>query len=151
MIVFQEIVSNPLDVMCNCHGSHVLRSLLHLCKGVSLESSEFHSRKSSKVLAERLNIKAPRPNGDSGFHIGFPESLKLLVFGLLKGARKDVRILQVDQFGSLVIQVLFYEIYYYIVVSSFFFNFFIYVFKNFKLTKYSWLASMIIYIRQLDS
>ncbi|KAG7025929.1 Pumilio-like 23, partial [Cucurbita argyrosperma subsp. argyrosperma] len=103
-VICKEIVSNPLDVMCNCYGSHVLRSLLHLCKGVSLESSEFHSRKSSKVLAERLNIKAPRPNGDSGFHIGFPESLKLLVFGLLKGARKDVRILQVDQFGSLVIQ-----------------------------------------------
>lgn len=109
MIVFQEIVANPLDVMCNCYGSHVLRSLLHLCKGVTPESSDFHTRKSSTVLAERLNIKAPRSNGDGGFHMGFPALLKLLVSGMLKGARKDVRILQVDQYGSLVIQVLFYE------------------------------------------
>lgn len=109
-ISFQEIVANPLDVMCNCHGSHVLRSLLHLCKGVRPESSEFHTRKST-VLAERLNVKAPRYNGDGEFHTGrgFPEILKFLVSGLLKGARKNARILQVDQYSSLVIQVLFYE------------------------------------------
>lgn len=84
--------------MCNCQGSHVLRSLLHLCKGVPPESSE------------RLNVKAPRFNGDHGFHIqrGFPDLLKSLISGMLKGARKDVRIVQVDQYGSLVIQVLFY-------------------------------------------
>lgn len=93
--------------MCNCHGSHVLRSLLHLCKGLPPESSDFHTRKSSTTLAERLNVKAPRFNGDHGFHIaqGFPELLKLLISGMLKGARKNVRILQVDQYGSLVIQV----------------------------------------------
>lgn len=111
IIVFQEIVANPLDVMCNCYGSHVLRSLLHLCKGVTSDSSEFHTRKSSTVVAERFNVKAPRSSGDSGFHNerGFPELLKLLVFGMLKGARKDARILQVDQYGSLVLQVLFYK------------------------------------------
>ncbi|XP_038898236.1 pumilio homolog 23 isoform X1 [Benincasa hispida] len=105
-VICKEIVANSLDVMCNCHGSHVLRSLLHLCKGVPLESSEFHTRKSSTTLAERLNVKAPRFNGDHGFHIegGFPELLKLLISGMLKGVRKDVRILQVDQYGSLVIQ-----------------------------------------------
>ncbi|XP_022992154.1 pumilio homolog 23-like [Cucurbita maxima] len=104
--ICKEIVANPLDVMCNCHGSHVLRSLLHLCKGVRPESSEFHTRKSSTVLAERLNVKAPRYNGDGEFHTGrgFPEILKFLVSGLLKGARKNARILQVDQYSSLVIQ-----------------------------------------------
>ncbi|XP_008462236.2 pumilio homolog 23 [Cucumis melo] len=92
--ICKEIVANSLDVMCNCQGSHVLRSLLHLCKGVPPESSE------------RLNVKAPRFNGDHGFHIqrGFPDLLKSLISGMLKGARKDVRIVQVDQYGSLVIQ-----------------------------------------------
>nr|5WZK_A Chain A, Pumilio homolog 23 [Arabidopsis thaliana] len=32
--ICKVIVDNPLDMMCNCYGSHVLRRLLCLCKGV---------------------------------------------------------------------------------------------------------------------
>ncbi|KAI3775169.1 hypothetical protein L1987_49738 [Smallanthus sonchifolius] len=104
--ICQAIVVNPVDVMINCHGSHVLRSLLCLCKGVPLDSSDIHSKKSSAVLAQRLNFKSSRSDGSGfhGLHQGFPDMLKLLVSEILKAAKKDVEILQVDQYGSLVLQ-----------------------------------------------
>lgn len=100
------MVGNPVDVMCNCHGSHVLRSLLCLCKGVTLDSSEFHQAKPSAVLAQRLNMDSSRSDkGDSQqSHSGFPDLLKFLISGMLKRAKKDIRVLQTDQFSSLVLQ-----------------------------------------------
>ncbi|PWA78484.1 Armadillo-like helical [Artemisia annua] len=65
--ICQAIFANPVEVMTNCHGSHVLRSLLCLSKGVPLDSSDFHSKKSPAVLAQRLNLKPSRLDG-SGFH-----------------------------------------------------------------------------------
>lgn len=104
--ICRAIIVNPVDVMTNCHGSHVLRSLLCLCKGVPLDSSDFHSKKSSQVLAQRLNFKSSQVNGSGthGLHPGFPDMLKFLVSEILKAARKDIEILQVDQYGSLVLQ-----------------------------------------------
>nr|XP_043623770.1 pumilio homolog 23 [Erigeron canadensis]XP_043623771.1 pumilio homolog 23 [Erigeron canadensis] len=104
--ICQAIVLNPVEVMTNCHGSHVLRSLLCLCKGVPLDSSDFHSKKSSAVLAQRLNFKSSRSdgNGFQGKQMGFPDMLKFLVSEILKAARKDIEFLQVDQYGSLVLQ-----------------------------------------------
>ncbi|KAK9281800.1 hypothetical protein L1049_004706 [Liquidambar formosana] len=104
--ICQAIVVNPVDVMCNCYGSHVLRSLLCLCKGVPLNSPEFHVAKSSMVLAERLNLRASRLDGNDSPHIelGFPDLLKFLVMEMLKCARKDILTLQVDQYSSLVLQ-----------------------------------------------
>ncbi|KAL7599678.1 pumilio homolog 23 [Lactuca sativa] len=104
--ICRSIVVNPVEVMTNCHGSHVLRSLLCLCKGVPLDSSDFHSKKSSQVLAQRLNFKASRvdESGTHGLQMGFPDMLKFLVSEILKAARKDIEILQVDQYGSLVLQ-----------------------------------------------
>lgn len=100
------IIENPVDVMCNCYGSHVLRSLLSLCKGVALDSSEFHSTKSSTVLAERLNFEASRSDKDASSHKhqGFPDLLKFLVSGMLNFTKKDIKTLQVDQYSSLVFQ-----------------------------------------------
>nr|GEX83141.1 pumilio homolog 23 [Tanacetum cinerariifolium] len=105
--ICQAIVANPVEVMTNCHGSHVLRSLLCFCKGVPLD---FHSKKSpaksSTALAQRLNLKPSRSDG-SGFHgtqMGFPDMLKFLVAEILKAARKDIETLQFDQYGSLVLQ-----------------------------------------------
>ncbi|KAL5583352.1 hypothetical protein UlMin_015794 [Ulmus minor] len=105
-MICKVIVENPVDMMCNCHGSHVLRSLLSLCKGVPLDSSEFHVTKSSTVLAERLNFKGPRSDGDAPklVHEGFPDLLKLLVSGMLQCAQKDIKTLQIDQYCSLVLQ-----------------------------------------------
>lgn len=104
--ICQAIVLTPVDVMTNCHGSHVLRSLLCLCKGVPLDSSDFHSKKSSAVLAQRLNFKSSRSDGNGyhGLQMGFPDMLKFLVSEILKAAKKDIEILQVDQYGSLVLQ-----------------------------------------------
>lgn len=105
-MICQAILLNPVDVMCNCYGSHVLRSLLCLCKGLAIDSSEFHATKSSVVLADRLNFKASRSdvNGLQHLHEGFPDLLKLLVLNMLNCSREDILMLQVDQYGSLVLQ-----------------------------------------------
>ncbi|KAJ8535783.1 hypothetical protein K7X08_034184 [Anisodus acutangulus] len=102
--VCKAIVVNPVDVMCNCHGSHVLRSLLCLFKGVPLE--EFHSSKSSVGLAERLNVKArhAKDNGPLQSQQIFPNLLKHFVSEMLNAASEDISTLQVNQFSSLVLQ-----------------------------------------------
>lgn len=102
----QVIVSNPVDMMSNCYGSHVLRSLLCLCGGVPLDSPEFHGVKPSTILAERLNLRENREVGnDSVQHQqGFPSSLKVLVSEMLKCTREDIKTLLVDQYSSLVLQ-----------------------------------------------
>uniref|UniRef100_A0A7N0TNN1 Uncharacterized protein n=1 Tax=Kalanchoe fedtschenkoi TaxID=63787 RepID=A0A7N0TNN1_KALFE len=105
--ICEMLAESPLDVMFNCYGSHVLRRLLCLCKGVSLDSPEFHGRKSRSVLAERLNLKASRSDENSLQHVhqGFPELLKFLVFEILrKSSKKDISAMLVDQQCSLVLQ-----------------------------------------------
>ncbi|XP_022724835.1 pumilio homolog 23-like isoform X3 [Durio zibethinus] len=102
----EMIVVNPDDLMCNCYGSHVLRSLLCLCKGVPLDSSEFHGAKASKTLAKRLNFKVSPLDGNDSQHLqqGFPNLLKFLVSGMINSTRADIKTLQVDQYSSLVLQ-----------------------------------------------
>ncbi|XWS18762.1 hypothetical protein CRYUN_Cryun32bG0072600 [Craigia yunnanensis] len=102
----EVIVVNLVDLMCNCYGSHVLRSLLCLCKGVPLDSSEFHGANASKTLAKRLNFKASQLDGNDSQHLqhGFPNLLKFLVSGMLNCTREDIETLQVDQYNSLVLQ-----------------------------------------------
>ncbi|XP_050285105.1 pumilio homolog 23 isoform X2 [Quercus robur] len=105
-ILCKVVVANPVDLMRCCYGSHVLRSLLCLCKGVTIDSTEFHVTKSSTVLAERLNFKASQRDGDDPPQLqqGFPDLLKFLVSGMLNCTRKDIMTLQVDQFSSFVLQ-----------------------------------------------
>ncbi|XP_019440483.1 PREDICTED: pumilio homolog 23 [Lupinus angustifolius] len=105
-VICKVIGANSVDVMCNCHGSHVLRSLLCLCKGVQPQNSGYYFSKSTTVLAERLNLKEIPSKKDDGtnFQSGFPDLLKLLVSEMLKHARKWIKTLQVDQFSSLVFQ-----------------------------------------------
>ncbi|GMI91711.1 pumilio 23 [Hibiscus trionum] len=105
-MICKVIVVNPVDLMCNCYGSHVLRSFLCLCKGVPLDSSEFHGTKGSKVLAERLNFKVSHLHeiDSQQFQQGFPNLLKFLVSGMVNCTREDMKTLQVDQYGSLVLQ-----------------------------------------------
>ncbi|GMN36748.1 hypothetical protein TIFTF001_006256 [Ficus carica] len=102
-MICKVIAENSVDVMCNCYGSHVLRSLLSFCKGVPLDSSKSHDRKSSTVLAERLNLKASRSdeNASSHAHQGFPDLFKLLVSGMLNCSKKDIKTMQIDQYSSL--------------------------------------------------
>ncbi|CAI9114512.1 OLC1v1015251C2 [Oldenlandia corymbosa var. corymbosa] len=104
-VICKMIVANPIDTMCNCHGSHVLRSLLSLCRGVPLDSTEFHSTKSSVVLAERLNTRASQRSATDLQNIPqrYPELLRSLVSEMLNSATKDM-VLQCNQYSSLVLQ-----------------------------------------------
>ncbi|KAK1375882.1 Pumilio RNA-binding repeat [Heracleum sosnowskyi] len=104
--ICQAIVLNPVDVMCDCYGSHVLRSLLCLCKGVPIDSAESHGKKSSVVLAERLNLKPSHLDRNvlQQHSQGFPNLLTYLVKEMLNAAREDIKTLQVDQYSSLVLQ-----------------------------------------------
>lgn len=94
-----------MDIMCNCHGSHVLRRLLCLCKGVSLDSLDFHG-KSSTGLAQRLNLGASQSdtNNFQSLGVGFPDLLKFVVSELVKHSSANIRNLLVNQFGPLVLQ-----------------------------------------------
>ncbi|XP_021295002.1 pumilio homolog 23 isoform X2 [Herrania umbratica] len=105
-MICKVIVVNPVDLMCNCYGSHVLRSFLCLCKGVPVDSAEFHGAKASKILAERLNLKVFQSDENNSQHLqqGFPNLLKSLVSGMVKCTREDIKTLQVDQYSSLVLQ-----------------------------------------------
>ncbi|PIN13745.1 putative RNA-binding protein [Handroanthus impetiginosus] len=101
----EAIMVNPVDIMCNCYGSHVLRRLLCLCKGVPVDSPEFHSIKPSVVLAERLNLRSSQLDGhDTQQNEPFPDQLKFLISEMLDPSRADISILQVNQYGSLVLQ-----------------------------------------------
>ncbi|CAB4272190.1 unnamed protein product [Prunus armeniaca] len=104
--ICKVIVKNPGDLMCDCYGSHVLRSLLSLFKGVPLDSSEFNRRKSSSVLAERLNFKAFRADTDISPQAvqGFPGLLDFLISGMSKCIQNNIKTMQVDQYSSLVLQ-----------------------------------------------
>ncbi|KAL8466440.1 hypothetical protein ACS0TY_035508 [Phlomoides rotata] len=101
----QAIVVNPVEIMCNCHGSHVLRRLLCLCKGVPIDSLEFHSTNPSHVLAERLNLRSSQMDGrESEQYQPFPDQLKFLVSEMLNPSKADIADLQANQYSSLVLQ-----------------------------------------------
>ena len=103
----QVIVEKPLEMICNCHGSYVLRTLLSLCKGVSVETTELRGAKSSKALAKRLNLKTSHSdeNNLEFSHQGFPDVFSYLLSGILSCSREYMKYLQVDQCSSLVLQV----------------------------------------------
>lgn len=104
--ICKVIVASPVDMMCNCYGSHVFRSLLCLCGGVPLDSPVFHRAKPSMILAERLNLSISSAPGNnlSHHHQGFPGLLKFLVSGMLNCSEEDVKYLLVDRYSSLVFQ-----------------------------------------------
>ncbi|CAJ2631224.1 unnamed protein product [Trifolium pratense] len=102
-VICKVIAANSVDVMCNCYGSHVLRTLICLCKGVPLDKSGFYLSKCTTALAERLNFKHFSSNKDD-FQHGFPNLLNLLVSDIFNHATKYIKFLQLDQFSSLVFQ-----------------------------------------------
>ncbi|KAK9132514.1 hypothetical protein Scep_012042 [Stephania cephalantha] len=105
-LVLQEVVANALDLMCSCYGSHVLRSLLCVCKGVSVDALEdFHTTKKSATLVKRLSTNAAQSSGNiSQVQNGFPELLKFLIVEMLKNVEHNLATLRVNQYGSLVLQ-----------------------------------------------
>nr|XP_029123826.1 pumilio homolog 23 isoform X3 [Elaeis guineensis] len=103
----QMVVLDAVNVMCSHCGSHVLRSLLCLCKGVPLDSlEEFHVTKSSAVLAERLNCGPAQSSGKNSknFQHGFAVTFKFLVRELLNHAKDEIATLRLNKYSSLVLQ-----------------------------------------------
>ncbi|XP_028787753.1 pumilio homolog 23-like, partial [Neltuma alba] len=105
-VICKVVAANSVDVMCNCYGSHVLRSLLCLCKGVPLDKCGYYVSKSATNVADRLNLKTfPSKEDDPAqFQPGFPELLKFLVSEILVHVKEFSKTLLVDQFSSLVLQ-----------------------------------------------
>ena len=109
--LFQVIAADAANVMSSCYGSHVLRTLLCLCKGVPLESlQDFHTTKRSAVLAELLSCGTNQSggHGPKNFENGFSDMFKSFVREMLHNAKADIANLRVDKNSSLVLQVSFY-------------------------------------------
>lgn len=107
-LLFQVIAADAANVMASCYGSHVLRTLLCLCKGVPLESlQDFHTTKRSAVLAERLSCGKNQSGGHDprNFEYGFSDMFKSFVREMLHNAKADIAALRVDKNSSLVLQV----------------------------------------------
>lgn len=94
-------MANPVDIMCNCYGSHVLRRLLCLCKGVPVDSLEFHGTNPSVVLALR---SSQVDSQKSPHHQPFPDQFKVLISEMVDPSRVDMAALQANQYSSLVLQ-----------------------------------------------
>lgn len=106
--LFQVIAADAANVMSSCYGSHVLRTLLCLCKGVPSESlQDFHTTKRSTVLAERLSCVTNQPSGHvpKNFENGFSGMFRSFVREMLHNAKADIATLRVDKNSSLVLQV----------------------------------------------
>ncbi|KAL6858760.1 hypothetical protein ACP4OV_017762 [Aristida adscensionis] len=105
--ICKVIAADASNVMSSCYGSHVLRTLLCLCKGVPLESlQDFHSTKRSAVLAERLSCGVNQSGGHDpkNFENGFPDMFKAFVREMLHSSKVDIATLRIDKNSSLVLQ-----------------------------------------------
>ncbi|XP_072991248.1 pumilio homolog 23 [Typha latifolia] len=105
--ICEVVALDAVNMMRNSYGSHVLRSLLCLCRGVPLDSlEEFHVTKPSVVLAERLN-PGPAQSVESNFKSfenGFPVVFKFLVSEILSRAKDEITSLRVEKYCSFVLQ-----------------------------------------------
>lgn len=103
------MAKDSVNVMQSRYGSHVLRSLLCLCKGVPPDRlDEFHVTKRSDVLATRLNAGPNKPSGveiRNEFENRFESVFRFLVREMADSMKDDMAKLRVDQFSSFVLQV----------------------------------------------
>uniref|UniRef100_A0A0E0B9Z6 PUM-HD domain-containing protein n=1 Tax=Oryza glumipatula TaxID=40148 RepID=A0A0E0B9Z6_9ORYZ len=105
--ICKVIAGDAANVMSSCYGSHVLRTLLCLCKGVPLQSLQyFHTTKRSAVLAERLSCGSTRSGGSDPKNqgCGFSDIFKSFVREMLQSAKDDIATLETDKNSSLVLQ-----------------------------------------------
>ncbi|GJN20472.1 hypothetical protein PR202_gb07853 [Eleusine coracana subsp. coracana] len=105
--ICKVIAADATNVMSSCYGSHVLRTLLCLCKGVPLDSLQnFHTTKRSAVLAERLSCGSNQLGGHDPhkFENGFVDVFKSFVRQMLHHVKNDIATLCVDKNSSLVLQ-----------------------------------------------
>ncbi|XP_006661734.1 pumilio homolog 23 [Oryza brachyantha] len=105
--ICKVIAADAANVMSSCYGSHVIRTLLCLCKGVPLQSlQDFHTTKRSAVLAERLSCGSKQSGGNDpkNHGVGFSDIFKSFVREMLQNAKHDISTLQTDKNSSLVLQ-----------------------------------------------
>lgn len=105
--ICQVVARDSINLMSSIYGSHVLRSLLCLCKGVPLESVEqFHVSKSSIVLAKRLNTNPAKQIGKNheSSQLGFENVFKFLIMEILNHAKDGMKNLVCDKCSSFVLQ-----------------------------------------------
>ena len=107
-LLLQVIAADATNVMCSCYGSHVLRTLLCLCKGVPFDSlKDFHTTKRSAVLAERLSCGSTTSGiqNPTNFEHGFSDMFKTFVRQMLQNAKSGISMLLTEKNSSLVLQV----------------------------------------------
>ncbi|CAN6253282.1 unnamed protein product [Urochloa humidicola] len=105
--ICKVIAADAVHVMSSCYGSHVLRTLLCLCKGVPLESlKDFHTTKRSAVLAERLSCGTNQSggHGSKNFENGLSDMFKSFVREMLHNVKADIATLRIEKNSSLVLQ-----------------------------------------------
>ncbi|XP_078164345.1 pumilio 23 isoform X3 [Carex rostrata] len=107
-MICKVLAKDSSSVMQSRYGSHVLRSLLCLCKGVPPDRlDEFHVTKRSDVLATRLNSgpnKLPGVEIRNEFENRFETIFRFLVREIADSAKGEMAKLRVDQFSSFVLQ-----------------------------------------------
>lgn len=105
--ICQVVGADVVNIMCSSYGSHVLRSLLCLCRGVPLDALEgFHVTKPSTVLADRLSCVPVQPgiNDLRNSQNSFPETFNFLVQEILNHAKDEISCLRVEKYSSFVLQ-----------------------------------------------
>ncbi|KAI5071007.1 hypothetical protein GOP47_0013258 [Adiantum capillus-veneris] len=103
-IICQVLGENIEEVICNCYGSHVVRSLLSVLSGVTLELSHKGSRGGG--LSSRLSLSEnPAASIKQGDMI-FPHLLQLFSRRILGAAKERTIQLCMDPFASPVLQAL---------------------------------------------
>ncbi|KAJ0987455.1 hypothetical protein J5N97_005811 [Dioscorea zingiberensis] len=105
--ICQVVARNSINLMSSTYGSHVLRTLLCLCKGVPFDLlDQFHVSKPSVVLAERLNSDSTQQIGkyhENSQH-GFESVFKIFIMEILNHAKDEMKNLMYDKCSSFVWQ-----------------------------------------------
>ncbi|MQM15924.1 hypothetical protein Taro_048877, partial [Colocasia esculenta] len=103
MKICEEVVVDSVNVMSSPYGSHVLRSLICICKGLPMDAlEEYHNMKSFSALAERLNPQSSGKKPHQPEH-GFPDTFKFLVMETLRHSKDDIATLCVNKYSSLTV------------------------------------------------
>lgn len=103
-LICQVVGERATDMMSNCYGSHVVRSLLSLLSGVTFEASDKRTGGHSGGLLGRLSHTQNRADIPKQDDIIFPQLLQPLVERLLEAARRNTLQLCRDPFAGPVLQ-----------------------------------------------
>ncbi|MCO5573009.1 hypothetical protein L7F22_026773 [Adiantum nelumboides] len=103
-IICRALGESLEEVMSNCYGSHVVRSLLSVLSGVTLEFSHKGSRGGG--LSTRLSLSQKPADSIKQGDMIFPHLLQLMIRRILGAAKEKTLQLCMDPFASPVLQTL---------------------------------------------